>query len=125
MTAKDKPDFYLASTEHPSFKKVWRCHRLKRLRVEDRNDFLAIRVQPEFPGGLVGHEGRNFDELIIAPRLMGRSLFPVSEWPLDVHVCLLLEGSIEELEQVDREQLDHVAWAEIYRTEQDAKDDVV
>jgi hypothetical protein len=65
-------------------------------------------------------DGRN-DVAVIAPRSVGRSLFPVSEWPLPVHVGYLLINDPESRETLYEGEFRSVAWGEIYCTELDAR----
>jgi hypothetical protein len=121
MTDDVLPDFYMSSCEYEDFAAARRCYRLKRLVGPHRDDYLAIRVDPPVPGDPLGYPNRQFEGLVIATRFRGDSLFPLAQWPTAVHVFLPLEDNMLESGKVRIEDLDHVAWAELYATEEDAK----
>ncbi len=124
MTASVSPDFHLASLDYPDFKGPRRCYRIKRLQGEHRDDFLAIRVDPGLPGQDYGYGHKDIDTFVSLPRHVGCSLFPVTKWPLDVHVFIPRDDSIVNLGKLRKDQLYHIAWAELYPTAEDARNGV-
>ncbi len=98
-----------------------RCWRLKRLATGQRDDLLLVRIEPPLLGQKYGLGGRDIDLVILAPRHRGASLFPVSEWPVYVHVARLLVDDPENRERLDSNDMEEIAWAEVYRTDLDAR----
>ncbi len=94
---------------------------MRRLRTTGRDDLLLVRVEPPLIGQKYGPGGRDIGVLVVAPRHLGVSLFPVSEWPVYVHVARLLVAPPEGSDAVRPEDLERIAWAELYKTEEDAR----
>ena len=116
-----KPDFYLASTEGYEMEDPRRCWRIKRLATDNRDDLLLIKIEPPLIGQKYGLGDRDIDLVLIAPRHQGGSLFPINEWPLCVHVARLLIENHEDRDVLRGDEFESIAWAELYRTEEDAR----
>jgi hypothetical protein len=112
------PDFFLASSESYRLAEPRSCKRIKRVRSDNRDDLLLVKVEPPLIGQL---GGRDIDTLLIATRHKGDSLFPISKWPVFVHVARLLIENPERREQVHDNEFESIAWAELYRTKEDAR----
>jgi hypothetical protein len=111
----DDPDFYLSSSEGYDLEEPRRCWIVKRVRTTTRDDLLLLRVDPPIIGQRYGLGGRDIDEVIVAPRHHGVSMFPVSEWPVYVHVARLIRDEAHEPFQPG--DLSIIAWAELHQTE--------
>ncbi|MBS1849359.1 MAG: hypothetical protein JST79_00490 [Acidobacteria bacterium] len=59
--------------------------------------------------------------IILATRYVGSSLFPINRWPMDVHVAVPLVGDPQRRETLRADEFKSMAWAELYRTEEDAQ----
>jgi hypothetical protein len=117
----NEPDFYLASTEGYDLEEPRRCWRVKQLTTDSRNDLLLVKIDPPLIGQKYGLGGRDIDLVLIAPRQQGGSLFPINEWPLYVHVARLLIENPEDRDTLHPNEFESIAWAELYRTEEDAR----
>ena len=113
------PDFYLTSTESYEFKQPRRCWRIKRLSTPSRDDLLLVKVDPPLPTKEYGSRGR-IDLVAIAPKEKDGSLFPISEWPLWVHVAHLFIDDPESRDELLFEEFESIAWAALYRTQDNA-----
>ena len=117
-----EPDFYLASAEGYGMEEPRRCWRIKRLATDNRDDLLLARIDPPLPGQKYG-EPRDIDLVLLATRHEeGSSLFPVTAWPVYVHVARPLVSDAEHREKLQAHEFQSIAWAELYRTEEDARD---
>ena len=116
-----KPDFYLASTEGYELDEPRRCWRVKRLKTDSRDDLLLVRIDPPLIGQKYGLGGRDINLVLVAPRQQGGSLFPINEWPLYIHVARLLIENPEDRDALRSDEFESIAWAELYRTEEDAR----
>jgi hypothetical protein len=112
-------DFYLASSEGYEMDCPRRCRAIKRLRGDDRDDYLLISIDPPLSGQVFGLGGRDIDQAIVATRHQGESLFPIKRWPVFVHVARLLVP-YEGQEAVRNDEVEAIAWAELYATEEAA-----
>lgn len=117
----DIPDFFLASSEGYHLEKPRGCKRVKRLRSDNRDDLLLVRIAPPLIGQIYGIGGQDIDALLIATRHRGDSLFPIKEWPVFVHVARLLVDNPEDRETIHDNEFELIAWAELYPTEDAAK----
>jgi hypothetical protein len=117
----NKPDFYMASTDSYGFEEPRCCWKIKRLASAKRKDFLLVRIDPPLPGREHGLQGRDINVVLVATRHQGASLFPITKWPVYVHVARLLVDDPERLVQLQEHEFKSVAWAELYRTEEDAR----
>ncbi len=115
------PDFFLASSEGYCLEQPRSCKRIKRLRSDNRDDLLLVKVKPPIAGQPYGLCGRDIDTLLIATRHKGDSLFRIRKWPVFVHVARLLIENPERREQIHDNEFQSIAWAELYRTEEDAR----
>jgi hypothetical protein len=115
------PDFFLASTEGYSLSIPRACWQIKRLTTIKRDDILLVRIDPPLPGALYGLNRGRDDVVIIAPYFQGTSLFPVSKWPLAVHVGHVFVENAETRDRLEDGEFKSVALGEIYRTEDDAR----
>lgn len=118
----DSPDFYLASSEGYDLEAPRRCFRIKRLGGDFRDDYLLIKVDPPLVGQSHALGGQDVDQIVIAPRHRGVSLFPILEWPVFVHVVRVLVDDPEIRDKLHDSELEEIAWAELYQTEKEALD---
>src|SRR5437016_4412381 len=116
-----EPDFYLASSEGYGLEEPRRCWRLKRLRTDKRDDLLLVKIEPPLPGQKYGLGSHDVYLILVATRHQGAVLFPVNEWPVFVHVARPLIANPELREELREDEFESIAWAELYRTEQDAR----
>ena len=116
------PDFYLASTESPDLAGPRAAYRRQRVTLDERDDALMVEVEPPVPGREWGVDREKLDFLILAPRHVGANLFPVSEWPIHVHVAVPNDATAVDKEHFRRGEYIHIAWGDLYRTKQEAVD---
>lgn len=102
---------------------TWRCCtiRLKRLASESRDDLLLIEIDPPLPGQKYGLGNRDLDVVVVATRHRDASLFPINEWPVSVHVAHVLTDNLRTRNTVREEELESIAWAELYKSEENAR----
>ena len=117
----DEPDFFLASSEGYRLDEPRSCKRVKRLCSDTRDDLLLIKIEPPLIGQPYGLGGQDIDTLLIATRHKGDSLFPITEWPLFVHVARLLIDNPEDQEIIYDKEFESIAWAELYPNETAAR----
>lgn len=116
-----KPEFYLASSEGYGMEEPRRCWRIARLTSPKRDDLLLIKIDPPLPGQKYGLGSRDLDRILVATRHQGASLFPINEWPVFVHVARLLIENPQEQDSLREEDFESIAWAELYKSDYDAR----
>lgn len=115
------PDFYLASTDYYNVampRRVWCLKRLSGLR---RDDLMLVRVDPPIMDGADDAEKRSIDIVVLATRHTGTSLFPVTRFPISVHVLHPLIDNVEARDKLKKDEVRNIAWAELYKTEEEAQ----
>jgi len=118
------PDFYLSSLEDASLDPPRKCWRIRRMKVDMRDDALLIRLDPPLLKSVYGRYGLNADAdvIMVAPRLSGMYLFPINEWPIFVYVCPITVADPQSLDVVHAGEFINLAWGELYPDYQSALD---
>lgn len=117
----ERPDFYIASTEGYEMEEPHSCWAVKRMAMEQGRDLLLTRIDPPLVGQKYGLGDRDVDLVLITPRHQGGSLFPINEWPLYVHVARPLVDDPRSRDDLRSDEMELIAWAELYRTEEEAR----
>jgi hypothetical protein len=86
-----------------------------------RDDLLLVRIDPPLIGQKYGLGERDIELVLVATRHKGSSLFPITEWPVFVHVARMLVEDPVHYDRLEKGQYESIAWAELYRTEDDAR----
>ena len=116
-----EPDFYLSSSEGYGLEIPRRCWRVRRISTDSRDDLLLLKIDPPLIGQKYGLGSHDIDLILVATRYDGSSLFPINEWPVFVHVIRSLIDNPEQRNKLSHGEFESIAWAEIYRTEEDAR----
>ena len=112
-----RPDFFISSSDDVKLSGVYACTRIARVRSDARDDFMLIEVEPPLP-----FFGDGLRQVVIACRSRQESLFPISDWPMHVHVVIPPHEVMANHGHVMQSHAMQVAaWAELYRTEEDAR----
>jgi hypothetical protein len=111
------PDFYLASSDGYGLEEPRSCWRIKRVIGGEREGFLLTRVDP--PAPIWG--GAYVSLVLLAAEHVGFSLFPITKWPAFVYVARPLVPDPESRDRFLKNEYHLIAWAELYRTEEDAR----
>lgn len=114
------PDFFLASSEGYGLERPRCCYRLRRIAGRSGDDYLLVTVDPPIVGQRYGLGSEDIDRVVLATRHEEASLFPISSWPVFVHLARLMREPAEG-DTLTIDDLEEIGWAEIYRTEKDAQ----
>jgi hypothetical protein len=87
------------------------------VKVGDNPDCLVVRVDPPVIGPWYGP---GLNEIIVAARFAGESLFPIVRWPSHVHVARILSPPRDRV-AFSPDDIEVFAWAEIYEDEASAR----
>jgi hypothetical protein len=93
--------------------------------VGERINSLLVKVDPPLIGQWYGLGGVDIVDLLLSSRYVGVSLFPIVRWPVYVNVYRSLVEDISGITNLDTGQIELIAWAGLYRTEEDARRKVV
>ena len=72
-------------------------------------------------GQKYGLGGRDIEKVVVAAHHQGVSLFPITEWPVFVHVARVLINDPENRDELSSNEIEEIAWAELYPTEEAAR----
>lgn len=116
MKSKDSPSeaptFYIVSTESQVLYQPRRCWIRRALKFGERNDFALVEIDP-----LVEFAGQKSEYVVLASRWHGRTVFDIKEWGMPVYVFLLRSDQRHSTATLREEDIELVAWAEIYPDE--------
>ena len=91
----------------------------RRLRGDRRDGYLLVRIDPPLIGQTFGLGGCDIHQVVLATRHLGDAL-PPNRWPLFVHVARPLV-SLEGRDVIHENELEPIAWAELYPTAEAAR----
>ena len=115
-------DFYLTSMEIEPILNPRGCAILQTLWSEERQDyFLRIRIEPPINGREFYNEQNEIDELVVAARYLGSKLLPISEFPITVYVCYLVNKEVRQTSLVSRKDLQILFIGELYSSLEEAE----
>jgi len=94
--------------------------RCKRIRVvsfgsASKIAALLVRIDPPCSGELYGLNQRSIDSLVLSALFEGQSFFPVSKWPMQVHVYIPLVEAPELRDHINVAETKNIALGEIRR----------
>lgn len=118
-SAMASPDFYLSSSDTYGLEIARRVRGIKRISIGQRDDALLAEI--DSPIAAWTSKESNTSIVILATKHKGCSLFPVSGWPLSVHVAKPLVENVQGRDHLELTEVRTIAWAELYETEQDAR----
>ncbi|MBU0492490.1 MAG: hypothetical protein KKA73_20095 [Chloroflexi bacterium] len=117
--------FYLASADSSPALAPRRCFFEERhAAIEERDDYLRIRIEPPIVGQPYGLGEHNINDVILATRHAGTTLHPVSEWPMMVFVCRIINEQIRHSGKASANDLEMILIGELYRTWNEANESI-
>ena len=115
-------DFFLISHERREPYAPRACRILKRLRTTVRDDLALVEIDPPLPRHVYNTDS-DLAELILASRLGATSLFPISEWPTHVYICVAVGAEPSASDFISHENFRIVDWGGIYPSERAASEE--
>jgi hypothetical protein len=110
-------DFFLVSSEGFRWGEPRRCSFIRRLRDKRRNDLMLVSIDPPIIGQQCGLGARDVDVIILASRLEGYSLFPISDWPCPVYCGRIIGDGPDQKGFIAAKSYEIIDWAAIWQTE--------
>ena len=121
-TLNFKPDFYLASIEYDDLRDPRECWFIKRLKFNNDLQAMMLRISPSIQYSYNLNEVQEINTIVIRPRHVVETLFPVSEWPLFVFINKLLVDLKRINDEIHSDECACIFWGEIYQTKQKANE---
>jgi len=117
------PEFFMSTAgEYRPLAGARACWTISRLRDEVRDDYMLIAIEPVLDGQRFGLGATEIGQLIISTRVLGQTLFPISQWPAFVYVTRALDDAVLVSQVFTRQQVELVAWGALFRTRDQALD---
>ena len=114
---RQEPTFYLASTDCSPALAPRKCFVEERLTsAERRDDYLRIRIEPPIIGQPYELGEQDIEDLVLATRYADTTLYPISEWPMIVFVCRVVNEKIRHSGRVSANDLEVILIGELYPT---------
>jgi hypothetical protein len=88
------------------------CEIVRQLASELRDDLALVKISPSLPKETYD-TANDINELILATRLEGQTLFPISELPVTVYICQSKVPIDLNSNTIDSEQLSILDWGEL------------
>lgn len=113
--------YYLSSLESSKFEPSRKCEFLVRLRLTTGKPCVLVRISP--PVSLPEYNlADDIDTLVLVSRHEGQDIFAIQEFPFFVFIARPLIDNIQSRDIIFKDDLQILAWGELYRTKQDADD---
>lgn len=88
--------------------------------AEGRDDYLCVKIEPPIIGQPFGLGDADIGEVVLATRYADSTLHPVSEWPMVVFVCRIVDRGIRGTGRAAAADLEVILIGELYRNLADA-----
>jgi len=111
--------YYLSSLESKRFALTRECIFIKKMRFDTGKECALVRLRQ----GVIGQDYGSADTLelfILSNRHEGENLFPVTSFPCFVFITRPLIDDIEHHDQISSDDVEIIAWGELYRSKHDA-----
>ena len=115
----EEVDFVLASGDSRLLENPRNCVVLGRYGGEHPDGYVLVSIDPPLIGQQFGLGGEDVHEVVLMSRWTERTLNPITEWPVFVHVFLPWGNVCAKSGQLGKEDLKSIAWAEIYKKRED------
>jgi hypothetical protein len=111
--------YYLSSLESVKFEPTRKCEFLARLRLTTGKPCVLVRISPT-----VCLQEYNLtddvDTLVLVSRHEGHDITAIQTFPFFVFIARALIDNIQDSEVISKDNLQILAWGELYRTKEDA-----
>jgi len=111
--------YYLSSLDSVRFAPVRRVKVRRTLELTGGRDVLVTDVDPPVAGKDFGRD--DIRTLVLAARHKGATVSPVNEFPCYVYIALPPAGWNPDTGALSPDDLQIIAWGELYRTQEDAQ----
>ena len=110
------PDYYLGSTETSRPFRPRKCFVKERLVIGNRDDWALVNIDPPIIGQPYGLGGEDIEQVVLATRHDGFTLWPVNMWPVSVHIARVVSKSVLGTGKATGADVQLIAWGELYST---------
>ena len=117
----DRKTYYLSSLESTKFEPTRECVILARLQFKSGKPCLLVSIAP--PVLLQEYDlPDDIDTLVLVGRHEGQDISDIQSFPFFVFIARPMIDNIQAREVISADDLQVVAWGELYRSKEDADD---
>lgn len=117
----DEVRLYLSSLESVRFAAVRECRFVRPIDVGDQRAGVVAHLAPGISGQEFG-TGEDIESFVLTTRFEGADIRSIEEFPCFVFIALPRVPLTPELERIAVDDLQVIAWGELYRTAADAEE---
>jgi hypothetical protein len=117
-----EPDFFLISGERTDPTVPTACWNEGWFSDGTGDGYMLVSIAPPIVGQKYGLGGEDIDQLILAPHLVGKSIFPVNERPCFVNVYRIKNGAILNSKLISKDDVELIGFGSLLLKEEDAAD---
>jgi len=111
--------YYLSSLESKRLSDPRECEFLRELRFSTGKECVIAKLSPGINGEEFGIVG-DIETVILSARYEGASITSIKECPFFVFVALSHIKCLEKYEEIEVDDVEIIAWGELYRSRSDA-----
>ena len=120
---KMEKTYYLSSLDSKKFKVTRECKSIKQLRFDSGKNCMLVKISPPVIGQDYGL-GTDIEKFILTNRHEGENINSIKTFPFFVFIARPLINDIELRDKISIQDVEVVAWGELYRTKHDADNNV-
>jgi len=109
-----EPDFYLTSSDSRPALGPRKCFIEERLAGRRGDDYLRVRIDPPIIGQPYGLGENDIEDVVLATRYAATTLHPISEWPMTVFVCRIVNDRIRHSGKASSKDIAVILIGELY-----------
>ena len=117
-------EYYLSSLDSVSFEPTRKYSIVKMLAFTSGKKCMLVKVDPVVIGQPYGLGSQDIEHLVLTNRHEGEGLDPIRSFPCFVFITRPLFDVMEDRDVIEKEDLENLAWGELYRTKHDADNHV-
>jgi len=106
----------MSSSESLDLANPRKCFIVRSVTVSASSDWVFVRISPPLIGQKYGLGGASIDLVVLAPRLLGHNLLPITKWPVHVTVARMKIAYVGQ-NHLEDDDLVVEAWAELFSSE--------
>jgi hypothetical protein len=114
---------YLSSLESTKFSDVREISVLEVWKFNTSKSCILVNVSPAIPGNKYD-KSDDLDQLILTSRHEGEDILSITKYPYFVFICKLKTPHKSSANIIGKDELEILAWGELYRTEYDAENKI-
>ena len=96
------------------------CYVEGRLNLKNNREYSLVNISPPIQQD---YGDKDIDKVVMTPRFVGSTLFPINEWPMYVHVCQILNEEAIKTDTASKDDLTILLWGTLYKSFDEANNE--